>query len=64
MIYLDVTRESVVVVCGECGIWQAMRFTKLEAWTAAAEHEKRAHPGCTQAQNALTKERARRRHAV
>lgn len=64
MIYLDVTRESIVVVCQECGIWHVMAFTKLEAWERAAEHEKRAHPGVTQAQNALSTFRKRERHAV
>lgn len=64
MIYLDVTRESIVVVCAECGIWHVMAFTKLEAWERAAEHEKRAHPAATQARDALSTARKRARHAV
>lgn len=64
MIYLDVTRESIVVVCQECGIWHVMAFTKLEAWERAAAHEKRAHPGITQAQDALSETRRKARLAV
>lgn len=64
MIYLDVTRESVVVVCETCEIWHVMRFTKLEAWEAAAAHEARAHPDITQARDALSTFKKRMRHAV
>lgn len=64
MIYLDVTRESIVVVCQECGIWHVMAFTKIEAWERAAAHEKRAHPGSTQAQDALSEARRKARLAV
>lgn len=54
MIRLDVTQESVVIVCETCGVWFGFAFTKLEAWERAAGHEKRTHPGLTQAQNAFT----------
>lgn len=64
MIYLDVTRVSIVVVCQECGIWHVMAFTKLEAWERAASHEKRAHPGQTQAQDALSEMKRKARRAV
>lgn len=64
MIRLDCTQVSVVIVCETCGIWHAFAFTKVEAWERAAAHEKRAHPGDTQAQNALAKHRERERHAV
>ena len=63
MIYLDVTRASIVVVCQECGIWQVMAFTKLEAWERAAAHEARAHPAATQARDALSTFKKRARHA-
>ncbi|WP_309105026.1 hypothetical protein [Microbacterium sp.] len=64
MIRLDCTRVSIVIVCTDCPYWRAMRFTKHEAWKCAADHEKRTHPGLTQAQNAFTKHRAREGHAV
>lgn len=64
MIRLDCTRVSVVIVCETCGIWHAFAFTKLEGWERAAAHEKRAHPGATQAQDALTAAKAAARHAV
>ncbi|MGP6171971.1 hypothetical protein ACTU6V_12285 [Microbacterium sp. A204] len=64
MIYLDVTRESIVVVCQSCGIWHVMAFTRLEAWERAADHEARAHPSVTQARDALSTLRKRTRRAV
>lgn len=64
MIYLDVTQESIVVVCDVCRIWHTMRFTKLEAWEAAAAHEARAHAEITQARDALSTFRKRARLAV
>lgn len=64
MIYLDVTRESIVIVCDVCRIWHVMAFTKLEAWERAAEHEARAHAEITQARDALSTYRKRLRHAV
>ena len=64
MIYLDVTRYSVVVVCDVCKVWQVMAFTKLEAWNSAADHEARAHPECTQARDALSTFKKRARLAV
>lgn len=64
MIYLDITRESIVVACQECGIWAVMAFTKQEAWERAAVHEARAHPSSTQARDALSTFRKRARHAV
>lgn len=63
MIYLDVTRESIVIVCDVCRIWHVMAFTKLEAWERAAAHEKRAHPGTTQAQDALSEAKRKARRA-
>ena len=63
MIRLDCTRVSVVIVCETCGIWYGFAFTKLEAWERAAAHEKRAHPGDKQAQDALAKYLQRARHA-
>lgn len=63
-IRLDCTRVTVVILCDECEFWRAMRFTKLEAWEAAAAHEKRTHPGAVQAQNALSKFRSRLQPAV
>lgn len=63
MIYLDVTRSSVVVVCDECKVWQVMAFTKLEAWQRAAAHEERAHTEVTQARDALSTFKKRARHA-
>ncbi|GAA3948865.1 hypothetical protein [Microbacterium soli] len=64
MIYLDVTRESIVVGCDVCQVWYVMAFTKLEAWEAAAAHEKRTHPGSTQAQDALSEAKRKARLAV
>lgn len=64
MIYLDVTRESIVIACDVCRIWHVMAFTKLEAWERAAAHEARAHPDATQARDALSTFKKRMRHAV
>lgn len=64
MIRLDCTQISVVIVCETCGVWHAFAFTKLEAWERAAAHEKRAHPGLTQAQDAYTRAKQLARHAV
>lgn len=65
MIRLDSTAVSVVIVCTECGpAWSGFAFSKLEGWERGAAHEKRAHPGHTQAQDALTEARRAARHAV
>lgn len=64
MIRLDCSRESVVIVCEECGIWQGFAWTKREAWERAAAHEARAHPSSTQARDALSTFLKRQRHAV
>lgn len=64
MIRLDCTQISVVIVCETCGVWHAFAFTKLEGWERAAAHEKLAHPGETQAQDAWAAAKARVRHAV
>ncbi|MCC2032191.1 hypothetical protein [Microbacterium allomyrinae] len=54
-IRLDATKISVVVTCTDCPHWSAFRFTKRDAWQAARAHEKRAHPGATQATSNLAK---------
>ncbi|MCK8465864.1 hypothetical protein M0722_01535 [Microbacterium sp. KSW4-16] len=64
MIRLDCTTISIVIVCETCGVWHAFAFDKLDAWTRAADHEKRAHPGDTQAQDALSELKRKMRHAV
>lgn len=45
--------SGVLISCGDCQHWHSMRFTRKEAWTAAREHERRSHPGSTQATTAL-----------
>lgn len=64
MIRLDCTQVSVVIVCETCGVWHAFAFSKLEGWERAAAHEQRAHPGLTQAQDALSEMRRKLRLAV
>ncbi|MGW9159610.1 hypothetical protein [Microbacterium sp. NPDC055665] len=64
MIRLDCTQISVVIVCETCGVWHAFAFSKLEGWERAAAHEKRAHPGETQAQDALSEMQRKARLAV
>ncbi|GAT87970.1 hypothetical protein CVCC1112_2629 [Paenarthrobacter nicotinovorans] len=48
-IRLDFTQESVVVVCDKCPEFRALRFDRVSAWTAAADHESAQHPGQKQA---------------
>lgn len=47
---VDYSKETgAVAQCAECPFWFAMRFTRREAWEAVRAHEKRAHPGSSQA---------------
>ncbi|GAB6857864.1 hypothetical protein [Microbacterium xylanilyticum] len=66
MIRLDCTPVSVVIVCTDCGpAWTGFAFTKMEGWERGAAHEKRTHPGQTQAQDALSEARRKAaQHAV
>lgn len=43
---------GVVIVCDQCLHWSAFRFDVAEGWDCAVDHEKRVHPGQTQAQRA------------
>lgn len=53
-IKIDVSRASgIVIVCDDCPHWYAFRFTRIEAWKAAVDHEERCHPERTQARRAL-----------
>lgn len=52
-IKLDFTQHSIVVVCSDCPTWRALRFTRAEAWTAAANHELTLHPERLQARESL-----------
>jgi hypothetical protein len=52
-LYLDVTVEAVVIRCHDCDWWHAIRFTRVAAWEAGREHERRAHPGARQATTRL-----------
>lgn len=53
MIRLDFTTCSVVAVCDQC-FWRWLATDRAAAWSAAAQHEKSAHPDLTQAQQALS----------
>ena len=55
MIKLDSTKVSTVVTCTECPYWYAFAFSRKEGWERGRGHEKRAHPGSTQATTALAK---------
>lgn len=50
---VDESTSTVLITCAECEHWQALRFTREEAWRAARAHEERVHPGATQATTAL-----------
>lgn len=49
----DRTHFSVVIVC-DCG-WVDVGISKEAAWSLAADHESRAHPGSRQVRNAALK---------
>lgn len=57
MIRYDRTTISVVIVC-DCG-WSDVGVSKDAAWSLAADHETRAHPGTMQVRNAAQMRRAR-----
>lgn len=48
-IKLDFTQESIVVVCDVCPSWRVIRFDRVAAWGAAADHERESHDGQKQA---------------
>lgn len=51
---VDYSKETgAVAQCTACPHWWAMRHDRREAWQAIREHEKRCHPGATQATIAL-----------
>lgn len=56
---LDMSAETGVVVCRDCG-WRGLVFHRgsgggrLSAWRQAASHERRAHPGQKVASAALS----------
>ena len=45
--------SGAVVTCTDCPHWFAFRFTRKDGWAAGRDHERRAHPGSTQATTAL-----------
>ena len=51
-IRLDFTQHSCVAVCSLCG-WRGLAGDRTEGWRLARGHERRAHPGETQAARAL-----------
>jgi hypothetical protein len=53
VIRYDRTRISVVIVC-DCG-WSDVGVSKIAAWSLAADHEARAHPGTWQIRDAARK---------
>lgn len=55
---LDVSSDSCVVVCRQCG-WRALVLDRLAGRRQAASHERRAHPGQTLASKALSTALAR-----
>lgn len=49
-IRVDYTEETgAAISCRDCPHWHAWRWTRVEAWEAAREHERRSHPGARQA---------------
>lgn len=57
MIRYDRTRISVVITC-DCG-WSDVGVSNDAAWSLAADHEGRAHPGVNQVRKAASMRRAR-----
>lgn len=57
MIHYDRTRISVVIVC-DCG-WTDVGVSKEAAWSLAADHETRAHPGTYQIRRAASTRKSR-----
>lgn len=58
-IQLDISARTVVVLCTEHPYWRAIRFTKDEAMTCAAAHERDHHPGDQRIRDSLRKTRRR-----
>lgn len=58
---LDMSSESGVVICIECG-WRGFALDRLSAWRQAASHERRAHPGRDLASAALANATHRQAH--
>jgi len=58
-IRLDRSASSVLAVCSSCPSWSALRGDDVGAWAAGADHERRVHPGSSQAANGLTMSRRR-----
>lgn len=56
---IDMSRETGVVVCRDCG-WRGIAFDRVSAWRQAASHERRAHPGQVLASKAFSE--TTRRH--
>lgn len=54
-IKLDISTNSIVVYCTECGHWRAFAWTKEEAHAAAVRHERNVHPEQRQAEKAQHK---------
>lgn len=46
---------GALVTCTECPYWHAYRFSRVDGWLSARDHEQRAHPGATQATTNLNR---------
>jgi mannose-1-phosphate guanylyltransferase len=57
VIRYDRTRFSVVIVC-DCG-WSDVGVSNHAAWSLAADHESRVHPGTNQVREAARKRESR-----
>lgn len=60
----DISDESIVTICTECGYWSAFSWTRAEAFTVGEMHLINVH-GISQeaAANARRQYNYRRRHA-
>lgn len=65
-IKLDISPNSIVIYCEDCGHWRAFAFDREDAEKRGEAHEERVHPECWdfRRQVALNRRRRAAQHAA